>query len=83
MTGFARVEKEYGEGKLSGEARALNSRYLEISIKLPRIDFFYEQKLRELIKKRVKRGKIDVSLKWEKTSEQVNIPKVNENTIKQ
>jgi uncharacterized protein (TIGR00255 family) len=83
MTGFARVEKEYGEGKLSGEARALNSRYLEISIKLPRIDFFYEQKLRELIKKRVKRGKIDVSLKWERTSEQVNIPKVNENTIKQ
>jgi uncharacterized protein (TIGR00255 family) len=83
MTGFARVEKEYGEGKLSGEARALNSRYLEISIKLPRIDFFYEQKLRELIKKRVKRGKIDISLKWEKTSEQVNIPKVNENTIKQ
>ena len=60
MTGFARVEKEYGEGKLSGEARSLNSRYLEISIKLPRIDFFYEQKLRELVKKRVKRGKIDI-----------------------
>jgi uncharacterized protein (TIGR00255 family) len=83
MTGFARVEKEYGEGKLSGEARSLNSRYLEISIKLPRIDFFYEQKLRELVKKRVKRGKVDISMKWEKTGEQVSIPKVNENTIKQ
>ncbi|MBS1238678.1 MAG: YicC family protein [Deltaproteobacteria bacterium] len=83
MTGFARVEKEYEEGKLSGEARSLNSRYLEISIKLPRIDFFYEQKLRELVKKRVKRGKIDITMKWEKTSEQISIPKVNENTIKQ
>jgi len=83
MTGFARVEKEHGEGKLSGEARSLNSRYLEISIKLPRIDFFYEQKLRELVKKRVKRGKVDISMKWEKTGEQVGIPKVNENTIKQ
>jgi uncharacterized protein (TIGR00255 family) len=83
MTGFARVEKEYGEGRLSGEARSLNSRYLEISIKLPRIDFFYEQKLRELVKKRVKRGKIDISMKWEKTSDQITIPKVNENTIKQ
>lgn len=83
MTGFARAEKEYEEGKLSGEARSLNSRYLEISIKLPRIDFFYEQKLRELVKKRVKRGKIDITMKWEKTSEQISIPKVNENTIKQ
>ena len=83
MTGFARVEKEYGEGKLSGETRSLNSRYLEISIKLPRIDFFYEQKLRELVKKRVKRGKIDISMKWEKTSDQISIPKINENTIKQ
>jgi uncharacterized protein (TIGR00255 family) len=83
MTGFARIEKEYDEGKLSGEARALNSRYLEISIKLPRIDYFYEQKMRELVKKRVKRGKIDISIKWEKTNEQITIPKVNENTIKQ
>jgi uncharacterized protein (TIGR00255 family) len=83
MTGFARVEKEHQEGKLSGEARSLNSRYLEISIKLPRIDFYYEQKLRELVKKRVKRGKIDITVKWEKASEQISIPKVNENTIKQ
>jgi uncharacterized protein (TIGR00255 family) len=83
MTGFARVEKEYGEGKLSGEARSLNSRYLEINIKLPRIDYFYEQKLRELVKKRIKRGKVDISVKWEKSSEQINIPKINESTIKQ
>ena len=83
MTGFARVEKEYPEGKLTGEARSLNSRYLEISIKLPRIDYFYEQKMRELVRKRAKRGKIDISVKWEKSSEQINIPKVNENTIKQ
>jgi uncharacterized protein (TIGR00255 family) len=83
MTGFARVEKDFGEGKLSGEARSLNSRYLEISIKLPRNDFFYEQKLRELVKKRAKRGKIDITVKWEKSIEQISIPKVNESTIKQ
>lgn len=83
MTGFARTEKDYPKGKVSGEARSLNSRYLEINIKLPRVDVFYEQKMRELVKKRVKRGKIDISVKWEKSGEQVNIPRVNENTIKQ
>ena len=83
MTGFARFEKQYPEGKLTGEARSLNSRYLEISIKLPKIDYFYEQKMREVVKKRAKRGKIDISVKWEKSSDQINIPKINENTIKQ
>ncbi len=83
MTGFARTEKDYPKGKVSGEARSLNSRYLEINIKLPRVDVFYEQKMRELVKKRVKRGKIDISVKWEKSGEQLNIPRVNENTVKQ
>ena len=83
MTGFARVEKEYETGKLVGEARSLNSRYLEISVKLPRIDYFVEQKMRELIKKRVKRGKVDVSVKWERTADQVSIPKINETVITQ
>jgi uncharacterized protein (TIGR00255 family) len=58
MTGFARAEKEYPEGKASGEVRSLNSRYLELNIKLPRVDVFYEQKMRELVKKRIKRGKV-------------------------
>lgn len=83
MTGFARIEHSYDDGKLTGEARSLNSRYLELSIKLPRTDFFYEQKLRELAKKAVKRGKVDISLKWEKTGDQSNVPKVNENMIRQ
>jgi uncharacterized protein (TIGR00255 family) len=83
MTGFARVEKEYETGKLVGEARSLNSRYLEISVKLPRIDYFIEQKMRELVKKRAKRGKVDISVKWEKTGEQINIPKINEAAIAQ
>jgi len=83
MTGFARAEKEYPEGKASGEVRSLNSRYLELNIKLPRVDVFYEQKMRELVKKRIKRGKVDISIKWEKSGEQLSIPKVNESTVRQ
>lgn len=83
MTGFARFEKQYPEGKLTGETRSLNSRYLEISIKLPKIDYFYEQKMREVVKKQVKRGKIDISVKWEKANDQITIPKINESTVRQ
>jgi uncharacterized protein (TIGR00255 family) len=83
MTGFSKIEMEYAAGKFSGEARTLNNRYLEISLKLPKIDYAYEKRLRELVKKYVRRGKVDIAIKWERPSEQSNTPKINENTIKQ
>jgi len=83
MTGFSKTELECDSGKITGEARALNSRYLEISLKLPRIDYIYEQRLRELAKKHIKRGKIDITIKWERYSGEWNTPKINEIAVKQ
>jgi uncharacterized protein (TIGR00255 family) len=83
MTGFAKIEKDFPEGKIVSEARSLNSRYLEMNIRLPRVDYASEQKLRDLVKKHVKRGKVDVTIKWEKASDEIAIPKVNENVVRQ
>lgn len=83
MTGFSKVEMECKEGRLNCEARALNNRYLEIGLKLPKIDYAGEQKLRELVKRHIKRGKIDITVKWEKSNGGSNALKVNENTVKQ
>lgn len=83
MTGFAKTETECAEGKLYGEARALNNRYLEISIKLPKIDYASEQKLRDLVKTYVKRGKVDITIKWDKPFNNAGTPKVNEAVAKQ
>ncbi|MCX5808565.1 MAG: YicC family protein [Proteobacteria bacterium] len=83
MTGFAKAEVECETGKITGEARALNSRYLEINLKLPKIDYLYEQKLRELAKKHIKRGKIDITMKWERISGEWSTPKINEIAVRQ
>lgn len=83
MTGFAKSEMECETGKITGEARALNSRYLEINLKLPKIDYLYEQKLRELAKKHIKRGKIDITMKWERISGEWSTPKINEVAVRQ
>lgn len=83
MTGFAKAEMECETGKIAGEVRALNSRYLEINLKLPKIDYLYEQKLRELAKKHIKRGKVDITIKWERISGGWNAPKINEIAVKQ
>jgi len=83
MTGFAKIEKEFPEGRIMSEARSLNSRYLEMNIRLPRADYASEQKLRDLVKRHVKRGKVDVTIKWEKTADEMTIPRVNENVVRQ
>jgi uncharacterized protein (TIGR00255 family) len=83
MTGFAKIEMECAEGKLYGEARALNNRYLEISIKLPKIDYTSEQRLRDLVKAYVKRGKVDITVKWDKPFSNSGTPKINEIAAKQ
>ena len=82
MTGFSKVEMESGEGKCYGEARSLNSRYLEISLKLPRSASGYESRLRETAKRVVKRGRLDITIKWDKGDEYGVVPKANEEAIR-
>ncbi len=82
MTGFSKVEMDYGEGKCYGEAKSLNSRYLEISLKLPRNASGHESRLREMVKRVVKRGRLDVTIKWDKGDEYGAVPKANEDAIR-
>jgi uncharacterized protein (TIGR00255 family) len=81
MTGFSKVEMESEEGTCYGEARSLNSRYLEISLKMPRSASGYESRLRETAKRYVKRGRLDITMKWDKGDEYLSVPKANEEAI--
>lgn len=56
MTGFGGSER----GIFKVEVRSLNHRYLEISVRLPTTLIEQEINIRNIIKKRIKRGKIDV-----------------------
>jgi uncharacterized protein (TIGR00255 family) len=82
MTGFAKVDMENGEGKCSGEARSLNSRYLEISLKLPRSASGYESRLREAAKRRIRRGRLDVTMKWDRGDDELASPRANEEAVR-
>jgi uncharacterized protein (TIGR00255 family) len=82
MTGFAKVEQEGSEGKLYAEARSLNSRYLEVSLKLPRNILGQEQRLREIARRRIKRGRLDVLIRWDRIEQGFGSPRVNEEAVK-
>ncbi|MCD8510859.1 MAG: YicC family protein [Bacillus sp. (in: Bacteria)] len=60
MTGYGRSLKENGDFHVTVEMRAVNHRFCEINIRMPRQFFFLEDKLKKLISRYVQRGKVDV-----------------------
>ncbi len=83
MTGFAKIEKDWEGAKITGEARSLNNRYLEVAVKLPRTDYILEQRLRELVKRYLRRGKVDVTLRWEKPLQGTSEVRINDGVLRQ
>ncbi len=64
MTGFTRQTHEQHWGVLTWEIRSVNHRYLEISVRMPEHFRQLEMAVRERVQKQIKRGKVEVSLKF-------------------
>ncbi|MBQ4371089.1 MAG: YicC family protein [Firmicutes bacterium] len=64
MTGYGRGEHKGVERSFSVELRAVNHRYLETSVKLPRRFAFAEELIKKAVKERISRGKLDVFLNY-------------------
>jgi uncharacterized protein (TIGR00255 family) len=62
MTGFARSTFESQDISMSVEIRALNSKNLELNLRLPYSYRSWEDELRTVIKPQLLRGKVDVNL---------------------
>jgi len=82
MTGYGNAEFEKDGVSYSAEVRSFNSKFLEISIKLPRVHSQRENEIRDLVRKYINRGKIIISANLERTAG-ANLPiDINEETIK-
>ena len=62
MTGFGREHKVIDGREYLIEIRSVNSRYYEFTAKLPRQYMYLEEKLKTLLKEKISRGKVEVSL---------------------
>ncbi len=62
MTGYGRGEARGARTLLTVEARSLNHRFLDVSVKLPRGLTGHEPDLRRLVQGRVTRGRVDVTV---------------------
>lgn len=71
MTGFGRYEYSNNQRKITVEMKAVNHRYLEMNIKMPRKFNIFESKIRTEIKKYAERGKMDMFITYEDLSEHI------------
>jgi uncharacterized protein (TIGR00255 family) len=69
MTGFGRCEIAQVERKITVEIKAVNHRYCDITIKLPKKLNFFEAGIRNLLKQYIGRGKIDIFITYEDYTE--------------
>ena len=60
MTGYGRAVETVNGREFSVELRSVNNRYLDCSVRLPRILSFAEEQVKQAVKASVSRGKVDV-----------------------
>ena len=69
MTGFGRCAQGSDEYKISVEIKAVNHRYLDLGIRMPKKFSRFENAVRTFLKEYVKRGKVDLFISFEDYTE--------------
>lgn len=68
MTGYGRGESVLHDRTITVELRAVNNRYLDCSVKIPRLYVFAEETIKSQVQKKVARGKLDVFVTIDSTA---------------
>ena len=83
MTGFGRGIYEKEGRKYTIEIKAVNHKYSDVSVKLPRLLISLEDGIRKEVIKNISRGKIDVFVTFEDYSEKVMNIRINKALAKE
>ncbi|RZK41566.1 MAG: YicC family protein [Pedobacter sp.] len=81
MTGFGLATTNHGNAKFSVEIKSLNSKFLELSLKLPRAYSDKELLLRSVCSKVIERGKVSVNINIERADETQKGATININLL--
>src|SRR6187402_1254409 len=66
MTGFGQSSQDDGKTQLSVEIKTLNSKFLDLNLRLPKIFADREIEVRNLISEKLERGKVSVAIEYQR-----------------
>lgn len=81
MTGFGQAERSRDDIKVTVELSSLNNRFFEAHVRLPKWLSHHEAKVKELINKEIKRGKVICAITWESEFSLAKKMKLNEPVV--
>lgn len=82
MTGYGRGEYKEGGIELTVEIKTVNNRYLDVSVKCPRIFVAYEDVIRGIVREKLTRGHADVFIGLSDKREKQRVIYLDEGTAK-
>jgi uncharacterized protein (TIGR00255 family) len=82
MTGFGRGESSSDGYQVTVEVKTLNSRYLDISVRMPQSIQDKEIQLKECVQKNLSRGKVNLNINVDRTETAGPDIKLNEELVK-
>ena len=77
MTGYGKANISKNLREYQVEIKSVNHRYLDISVKMPRVLSYLEEEVKKEIASKIKRGKIDVFITFENNSAEGKEIKIN------
>lgn len=82
MTGYGKSSLSVNSREYQIEIKAVNHKYIDINIKIPKVISYLEEDIRKLITSKLKRGKIDVFITFDNYSKDGNEIKINSELAK-
>ena len=80
MTGYGKAVAETPQKKISFEIKSLNSKQLDLSVKLPWLYKEKEMEIRNIVSQKLERGKIDLNIYVDTLTDEL-IPSINRSAV--
>lgn len=69
MTGFGQASADDGQSRFYVEVKSLNSKFLDLNLRLPKAFSEKELEIRNMVSEKLERGKVSITLEYEKLSD--------------
>ena len=81
MTGYGRAKEMRNNRDITVEVRSVNNRYLDCTVKMPRIYTFAEDAIKTRVQKAISRGKVDVFVSVDSSAADTAVVTLNKSLV--
>ncbi len=81
MTGFGRAEYEQSGHRFLVEIKSVNHRFLDVNVRVPRTMLYIEEAIRDFLKTKLSRGRVEVFVTYTPTLEKERVIRVDTKLI--